>query len=128
MTITDAEIYKHYHTHAAIFYVEKGLTWITLDCRIAYNKTMRDVTLKAVSSPKRSRSTGTPFALSVSPFPESATLSPPVFPDVLPGPSGNDLVVMNTQVPLSIVSHIHQSTPKKLLCQTEYTRYPYHQL
>jgi hypothetical protein len=96
--ITNASMYKSYNCHAPVFYAEKGLVWIPIERRNAYNKKMRGYGLRTVGSPKKPRSTGIPLARFAS---SSLMLERPLTPaflDAFPEHSSNDLIVMSTYV------------------------------
>jgi hypothetical protein len=93
-----ASMYKSYNCHAPVFYAEKGLVWIPIERRNAYNKKMRGYGLRTVGSPKKPRSTGIPLARFAS---SSLMLERPLTPaflDAFPEHSSNDLIVMSTYV------------------------------
>jgi hypothetical protein len=97
VSITEQMMYKHYNTYAPTFYAEKGLMWIPLERRPKHNKTVQDAP-KDVGPPEKPRHMGTPLLGAAGFLHSPAAFSTPGFPDVFAGMSGNDLVVMNTQV------------------------------
>jgi hypothetical protein len=96
--ITNASMYKSYNCLAPVFYAEKGLMWMPIERRNAYNKKMRGYGLKTVGSPKKPRSTGIPLTPFASSSLMLATPLTPAFPDAFPEHSGSDLMVMSTHV------------------------------